>query len=70
MEKDVTKKRCLSDSRRYADLINGFIFQGRQVVLEEDLAELDTQSGIWGGIRQWGRRGIPDTGRGRRMPMT
>lgn len=56
MEKDMTKKRCLSDNRRYADLINGFIFQGKQVVREEDLTELDTQSGIWSSVRQWGKR--------------
>ena len=27
MEKDLVEKRCLSDNRRYADLINGFVFR-------------------------------------------
>ena len=44
MEKDLTKKRCLSDNRRYADLINGFIFQGQQVLQETDLTEMDSQT--------------------------
>ena len=30
MEKDLVEKRCLSDNRRYADLINGFVFQGNR----------------------------------------
>lgn len=29
MVKDLTKKRCLSDNERYADLVNGTVFGGR-----------------------------------------
>ena len=47
MEKDLVEKRCLSDNRRYADLINGFVFQGKQILHETDLRELDTQTGSW-----------------------
>ena len=35
MKKDVTKKRCLSDNERYADLINGVVFKGKQKVRKE-----------------------------------
>ena len=47
MEKDFLQKRYLSDNERYADLINGFLFAGRQVVLAGHLTELDTQTGDW-----------------------
>ncbi|MBO5278188.1 MAG: transposase [Lachnospiraceae bacterium] len=48
MEKDVTKKSCLSDKERYADLINGLIFQGKQLVQAGDLTDMDSQTGMWG----------------------
>lgn len=38
-KKDITLKDYLSDRRRYADLINGSIFQGEQIVRAEDLTE-------------------------------
>lgn len=47
MEEDVLSKEFYSVEERYADLINGIGFQGRQVVKKEDLEELDTQTGIW-----------------------
>ena len=56
MEKDMTKKRCLSDNRRYADLINAMIFKGKQVVRAEDLTEMDTQTGMWGSAAVRGKR--------------
>ena len=52
MEKDLTKKRCLSDNGRYADLINGFIFKGQQVLRESDLTEMDAQTGVGRKIRR------------------
>lgn len=45
MEKDTLQKRYLSDNERYADLINGFLFAGRQVVSASQLTEMDTQTG-------------------------
>jgi len=45
MEKDLTKKRCLADNERYADIINGIVFQGKQLLRAEDLTELDSQ--VW-----------------------
>lgn len=47
MEKDVVQIRCLSDNERYADLINGVVFGGRQVVHGEDIREMDSQTGLW-----------------------
>lgn len=50
MEKDLTKKRCLSDNERYADLINGFLFGGQQMVQACDLQDMDSQSY---GLKDW-----------------
>ena len=43
MEKDVSKKHCLADNERYADLINGLLLGGEQQVKAEDLQDMDTQ---------------------------
>lgn len=45
MEKDLAKKRCLSDNERYADIINGIVFHGKQLLHAEDLTDLDAQVG-------------------------
>ena len=47
MEKDVVQIKCMSDNGRYADLINGVVFGGRQVVHGDDLSEMDSQTGFW-----------------------
>lgn len=47
MEKDLSKKRCLADNERYADLINGLLLGGKQKVRSCDLQELDTQTPAW-----------------------
>lgn len=44
--KDVALKRYFSDNARFADLLNGMWFQGRQIVQTSDLSEVDTQAGI------------------------
>lgn len=41
-KKDITLKNYLSDARRYADLLNGSIFQGKQVIHAEELEETAT----------------------------
>lgn len=41
-KKDITLKDYLSDSAKYADLWNGSMFQGRQVIKAEELSELNT----------------------------
>ena len=55
MEKDLTKKRGLSDNCRYADLINGLVFQGKQLVREQDLSDMDSQTGMWGSLPAGGK---------------
>ena len=37
--------RYYDDKKRYADLINGFIFRGGQVIKESDIVDLDSRSG-------------------------
>ena len=41
-KKDITLKDYLSDTKRYADLLNGSIFQGKQVIKASDLQNADT----------------------------
>ncbi|MCM1144482.1 MAG: Rpn family recombination-promoting nuclease/putative transposase [Blautia sp.] len=41
-KKDITLKDYLSDAKRYADLLNGSIFQGRQIIHAEELLETGT----------------------------
>lgn len=43
-QKDLSKKQCLADSERYADLINGLYFDGKRKNSSTDLQEMDTQS--------------------------
>ena len=45
---DMVLQRYLSDNERYADLINGFRFQGQQVLKGSDFSELDTRTGYRG----------------------
>ncbi len=47
MRKDELHVRYLSVPYRFADLINGVVFKGKQVILAADLDEYDTQTGIW-----------------------
>lgn len=48
MEEDLTAKNCLSVDARYADLVNGLLLGGEQVLSASDLHELDSQ--------QWNRQ--------------
>lgn len=41
-EKDITLKDYLSSPKRYADLLNGSIFQGRQIIDAGELQDADT----------------------------
>lgn len=58
MEEDFSSAECLSDNERFADLINGFVFHGRQVVNAKDLTDLDSRTGVRGSkaYRQRGGR--------------
>ena len=46
MRKDDEWKNYLYDKSRYADVINGMAFGGRQVVSAEDMGDLDSQTGF------------------------
>ena len=39
---DITLKDYLSEPKRYADLLNGSIFQGRQIIDADELMDADT----------------------------
>lgn len=41
-KKDITLKDYFSDSRRYADLLNGSVFQGEQMIRADELQGVDT----------------------------
>ena len=56
MDKDGLLEAFLSDDERYADLVNGIIFEGEQKVREEDLIREDTRTGMWR---------LPEDGKGR-----
>ena len=43
---NIAVKQWLRNKFRFADLFNGTIFQGQQVVLPEDLEEIDSESSI------------------------
>lgn len=45
MEKDLQKKGYFYDPERFADLINGVLCSGRQVVVPSDLTDIDSQTG-------------------------
>lgn len=43
-KKDIALARFFEDEERYADLINAFVFKGRQVVRAADITERDTRA--------------------------
>ena len=42
-QKDISLARYFEDQDRYADLINGFLFKGKQIVAGEDIQEMDSR---------------------------
>lgn len=44
LKKDLYLKRYLSDKRRFADIINGFVAEGRELISVADLTDLGSQS--------------------------
>lgn len=65
MDKDLIQKRCLGDNGRFADLLNGYVFKGKQVLQAKDLTDMDTQSGMWDDGHVRGRKRY----RGRRRDL-
>lgn len=47
MEHDMIAARYLSDNERFADLLNGYGFEGEQIVSAADLSEMDSRTGLW-----------------------
>lgn len=45
MKKDLQKKGYFYDTERFADLINGVVCSGRQILLPSDLTDMDSQTG-------------------------
>lgn len=43
---NIAVKQWLRDKKRFADLFNGTIFQGQQIILPEDLEEIDSESSM------------------------
>lgn len=41
-KKDITLKDYLSDTKRFADLLNGSIFHGKQIIHAKELQEIPT----------------------------
>ena len=56
IDKDLATKVCLSDNRRYADLLNAFIFGGRQQIHASDLEESDSLQVRKAAKRKHGRK--------------
>lgn len=51
-QKDISLVRYFEDRERYADLINGFVFQGKQIVSGEDVQEMDSRvTGVFGRLK-------------------
>ena len=46
MDKDVTQNIYLSDEHRFADLVNGYVGHGKQLLLPKQLKTLDARSGM------------------------
>ena len=45
-KRDLASKIWLSDKRRYADLFNGTVFRGRQIVRPEDLEPINSEADV------------------------
>lgn len=55
---DVAVKRWLSDNSRFADLFNGTVFGGKQVILPGELEEMDREADIIVTGKAGGEKGI------------
>lgn len=54
---NIAVKQWLRNKKRFADLFNGTIFQGEQIVLPEELEEIDSESSIIGVLLWFGALG-------------
>lgn len=52
-QKDISLVRYFEDQERYADLINGFLFDGEQLITSQDVQEMDSRvTGVLGKLKQ------------------
>ena len=52
-QRDISQGRYFEDNQRYADLINGFVFKGKQVISGQDIQDMDSRvTGVSGSLRQ------------------
>lgn len=52
-QKDISLVRYFEDQDRFADLINGFIFKGKQIVSGKDILEMDSRvTGTFGQLKK------------------
>lgn len=56
MKKDLQKKGYFYDPERFADLINGVVCSGRQILSPEDLSDMDSQTGQFNATAGQGER--------------
>lgn len=49
MKRDLQKKGYLYDPERFADLINGVVCSGKRIVRAQQLTDMDSQTGFFGG---------------------
>lgn len=47
LEKDVTQNVYFMDPQRFADLVNGYVGHGKQLLLPQDLENMDARSGMY-----------------------
>lgn len=55
---DIAVKNWLNDSERFADLFNGVVFGGRQVVRSEELESMDRETDIIVTDKEGKRKGV------------
>lgn len=55
---NIAVKQWLRDKERFADLFNGTIFQGQQIILPEDLEERDSESSIIVTDKEYKEKGV------------
>lgn len=52
-QKDISLVRYFEDQDRFVDLINGFIFKGKQIVSGKDILEMDSRvTGTFGRLKK------------------
>ena len=56
---DIAVKNWLNDNGRFADLFNGSVFNGRKIILPDELEDLDRETDILITDKKDRRKGFP-----------